>query len=94
MRTDYNVKMNGAFGLFGNITSTVTHVGKYMWIINKLWAGVDQCICTDPGRLHVVSGWGPRFVEFCRAASGEAQLIVRSFGCPLTRPSIQTRAPK
>merc|ERR1711972_340028 len=50
VRTDYNVKMNGAFGLFGNITSTVTHVGKYMWIINKLWLGLDQCICTDPGR--------------------------------------------
>jgi len=49
-RTDYNVKMNGAFGLFGNITSTVTHVGKYMWIINKLWLNFDQCICTDPGR--------------------------------------------
>lgn len=52
VRTDYNVKMNGAFGLFGNITSTVTHVGKYMWIVNKLWAGVEQCVCTDPGRTH------------------------------------------
>jgi len=50
VRTDYNLKMNGAFGLFGNITSTVTHVGKYMWIINHLWFGMDQCICTDPGR--------------------------------------------
>jgi len=50
VRTDYNVKMSGAFGLFGNITSTVTHVGKYMWIINNLWLGFDQCICTDPGR--------------------------------------------
>jgi len=52
VRTDYNVRMNGVFSLFGNITSSVTHVGKYMWIINKLWAGIEQCICTDPGRNH------------------------------------------
>lgn len=52
VRTDYNVKMHGAFGLFGNITSNVTHVGRYMWITNQLWLGMDQCICTDPGRVH------------------------------------------
>jgi hypothetical protein len=52
VRTDYNIKMTGAFGIFSNITSTVTHVGKYMWIINHLWLGMDQCICTDPGRTH------------------------------------------
>jgi len=55
VRTDYNIKMTGAFGLFTNITSTVQHVGKYMWIINHLWLGFDQCVCTDPGRTHCTS---------------------------------------
>jgi len=50
VRTDYNLKLSGAFGYLPNITSTVTHVGKYMWIVNKMWLGLTQCICTDPGR--------------------------------------------
>jgi len=52
VRTDYNIKLTGAFGIFSNITSTVTHVGKYMWIINHLWLGFDQCVCTNPGMKH------------------------------------------
>lgn len=52
LRYDLEVKTK-----VGNVTSTVLHRGKNMWIVNHLpWyaLGVKQCICTEP-RLE---GWG------------------------------------
>jgi len=37
------------FSLLPNISSKVYHVQDKMWIVNDLW-GVEQCICTDPGK--------------------------------------------
>jgi hypothetical protein len=37
------------FSLLPNISSKVYHVQDKMWIVNNLW-GVEQCICTDPGK--------------------------------------------
>lgn len=51
-RADYTLKMNGIFGIFGNITSTILMVNETMWIENHLWFGLDQCICTNPSGNH------------------------------------------
>jgi len=37
-----------AWGLTGNVTSTIFHQGEHMWIVNKLVGLVNQCICTEP----------------------------------------------
>jgi len=34
--------------LFGNITTMIAHRGPNMWIVNDLYFGVKQCICTQP----------------------------------------------
>jgi hypothetical protein len=31
-----------------NISSKVIHVNDRMWVVNRLYAGVEQCICTNP----------------------------------------------
>jgi len=50
-RTDYNVKLTGAFSHAANITATILMVQETMWVQNHLWA-VDQCICTNPSGNH------------------------------------------
>mmetsp|Transcript_10396 Transcript_10396/g.23516 ORF Transcript_10396/g.23516 Transcript_10396/m.23516 type:complete len:549 (-) Transcript_10396:370-2016(-) len=51
-RSDYTIKVNGAFGILGNITSSVLHVNDTMWVQNRLWLGIDQCVCTNPSGNH------------------------------------------
>merc|ERR1719326_621847 len=47
----HKVKMPVApFSLLGNITSKVSHVGDRMWIVNRLYGGVEQCVCANPGK--------------------------------------------
>eukprot|EP00933_Yihiella_yeosuensis_P034621 TRINITY_DN280_c0_g1_i1.p1 TRINITY_DN280_c0_g1~~TRINITY_DN280_c0_g1_i1.p1 ORF type:complete len:549 (+),score=119.48 TRINITY_DN280_c0_g1_i1:79-1725(+) len=50
-RTDYNVKLTGAFSHAPNITAEILMVQDTMWIQNHLWA-VDQCICSNPSGNH------------------------------------------
>jgi len=50
-RTDYNVRLTGAFSKAPNITATILMVQETMWVQNHLWA-VDQCICTNPSGNH------------------------------------------
>lgn len=50
-RTDYNVKLTGAFSIFPNITASIMQVDWQMWIINHLWV-VDQCVCANPSGEH------------------------------------------
>jgi len=38
------------FSWMGNISSVVSHVGRFMWIVNRLYGGVEQCVCADPGK--------------------------------------------
>jgi len=47
MRVDSNQAGN-AWGIFGNVTSTIYHQGRNMWIINHLPLGITQTICTAP----------------------------------------------
>ena len=37
-----------AWGIVGNVTSTIYHQNEHMWIVNKLSGIVNQCICTEP----------------------------------------------
>jgi len=37
-----------AWGLTGNVTSTIFHQSEHMWIVNRLVGLVNQCICTEP----------------------------------------------
>jgi hypothetical protein len=50
-RSDYNVKLTGAFSVFPNITASIQQVGWQMWINNHLWV-VDQCVCANPSGNH------------------------------------------
>eukprot|EP00440_Ansanella_granifera_P011905 gb/GFBE01012938.1/.p1 GENE.gb/GFBE01012938.1/~~gb/GFBE01012938.1/.p1 ORF type:complete len:545 (+),score=134.79 gb/GFBE01012938.1/:1-1635(+) len=50
-RTDYNVKLTGAFSHAPNITATILMVNDTMWVQNHLWVQ-DQCICTNPSGNH------------------------------------------
>lgn len=43
LRFDVNLKTGT-----GNVTSSVIAQDKYLWIVNKLFLGVTQCICTAP----------------------------------------------
>lgn len=51
MRTDYNIKLTGAFSLAPNITAKIIHVNESMWITQNIW-GVDQCVCANPAGDH------------------------------------------
>jgi len=37
-----------AWGVVGNVSSTIYHQNEHMWIVNKLAGLVNQCICTEP----------------------------------------------
>jgi len=37
-----------AWGLAGNVSSTIYHQGNNMWIVNVLVGLVNQCVCTNP----------------------------------------------
>jgi len=37
-----------AWGVVGNVSSTIFHQGEHMWIVNILVGLVNQCICTEP----------------------------------------------
>jgi len=50
-RTDYTIKLNGAFGVFSNTSAMILQVQEQMWIVNHLWF-VDQCICANPSGNH------------------------------------------
>jgi len=50
-RSDYTLKLPGAFGYFPNTTATILQVNDTMWIQNHLWF-VDQCICANPSGNH------------------------------------------
>eukprot|EP00928_Gymnodinium_smaydae_P001923 TRINITY_DN1068_c0_g1_i1.p1 TRINITY_DN1068_c0_g1~~TRINITY_DN1068_c0_g1_i1.p1 ORF type:complete len:561 (-),score=109.03 TRINITY_DN1068_c0_g1_i1:126-1757(-) len=52
VRSDYNIKLSGAFGIFGNITSTILMANETMWVQNHLYFGLNQCICTNPSGNH------------------------------------------
>jgi hypothetical protein len=37
-----------AWGVVGNVSSTIFHQNEHMWIVNILAGLVNQCICTEP----------------------------------------------
>jgi hypothetical protein len=37
-----------AWGIAGNVTSTIYHQGENMWIVNVIVGLVNQCVCTNP----------------------------------------------
>lgn len=37
-----------AWGIAGNVSSTIYHQGENMWIVNVLVGLVNQCVCTNP----------------------------------------------
>jgi len=51
MRTDYNIKLTGAFSYAPNITASIVHVNESMWITQNIW-GIDQCVCANPSGQH------------------------------------------
>jgi hypothetical protein len=62
-RTDYTLKMPGVFGALPNTTSTILQVQDTMWIQNRIWPGVDQCICTNPSGNHCTNPPCKSFVQ-------------------------------
>jgi len=51
-RTDYTLDASAMEPGLPNTSSTILQRGWQMWVVNKIAAKVDQCVCTNPSGQH------------------------------------------